>query len=259
MRSALRRSLRWGLRILVALVLLATLHISALAFPYPLFPHRTESDCCTVYSDAELVSGLDEIMRDVDRRLLAVELHDTDKNNRVFYSTDQKRFTIVARMALVNPRVQGFNLSLLGTSYVSDERIRRLGASSGGFPPYGVRTGDPAHVIAHEIVHDYTSDALGILAYSRLAWWKREGYAEYGASIAAIRADGTASLADRIDLLLDDGKWWAAPEWVRESYRGALLVEYLTDIRGYRFAEIMSDRVTLDETQTAMLRWRSDQ
>jgi hypothetical protein len=155
--------------------------------------------------------------------------------------------------------VQGFNLSVLGTSYISAERIRLLGESSHGFPPYGVRRGDPAHVIAHEIVHDYHSDAVGIRVYRRLPWWKREGYAEYGASIAAIRADGTHSLIDRIDLLTNDGLWWNSPDWVRESFRAALLVEYLADVRGYRLAEIMRDEVTLDETQAAMLRWRSEQ
>ena len=30
-----------------------------------------------------------------------------------------------------------------------------------------------AHVIAHEIVHDYHSDAVGIRVYRRLPWWKR--------------------------------------------------------------------------------------
>ena len=119
-----------------------------------------------------------------------------------------------------------------------------------------MREGDPAHVIAHEIVHDYAEDALGFLTYYRLPVWKREGYAEYGSTIAVIREDGAAGLADRIDFLLEDRNWYPG-DFAREYYRGAVLVEYLLDVEGYRFADIMDESVTLETARDAMLRWRS--
>jgi hypothetical protein len=253
--KTLRIVVRWGARVFLALVVLEVLHISALAFPYPLFSHKSRFGSCTVYSDAPLEPGFAEIMRDVNRRLEASELHGPEKRNRVFYCRKQKTYALLARLALVNPLAQGFNLSLLGNTFISEPRIDRVGASSSGFPPYGVREGNPAHVIAHEIVHDYTEDELGFWTYYRLPLWKREGYAEYGSTIAAVRADGTLSLGERIEILQDDRNWHPGVDFFREYYRGALLVEFLSEIRGYRFAEIMRHDVTLASTDAAMLRW----
>jgi hypothetical protein len=255
MRKGLRTTVRWGFGGLLALCLLELLHLSAVAFPYPFFPHKTRFGCCTVYSDEPLDPSFAAVMEDVAARLESTELHSQDKANRVFYCRKQERFDLFARLSLVNPVVQGFNLSIVGNTFVSERRIRRLAAVGYQAAPYGVREGDRAHVIAHELIHDYHEDAVGFMTYYRLPRWKKEGYAEYGATAHAIRRDGTYDLASRIEILETDGYWRTGADFARDYYRAALVVEYLFDVEGQRFVDLMREEVTEDGAYERMTAW----
>ncbi len=254
-RGRLRTVLKWLLRASLLVVLLFTLQVSILAFPQPWFEHREKSGCCTVYSDVPFDAGLRDVLRDVGERLQAVELYEPGENNRIFLCQNPKRFTMFARFAFVNPKVQGFNLSLLGNTFVSPTRIIELGESAAGDPPYGIREGSLAHVIAHEIVHQATEAALGFSAYYRLPRWKSEGYAEYGSKIHFTSQDPDATLARRIEHLENDPSWTSGPNFVRNIYRGHLMVEYLSEIRNLKFADIMKEEVTETDTYRAMIGW----
>ncbi len=255
-RGGRRRTvLKWLLRALLLVVLLFTLQVSILAFPHPWFGHREKSDCCTVYSDVPFDAGLRDVLKDVDERLQAVELYEAGENYRIFLCRNPKRFALFARLAFVSPRVQGFNLSLMGNTFVSPTRIIELGESATWDPPYGMREGSLAHVIAHEIVHQATEEALGFSAYKRLPRWKSEGYAEYGSKIHVTRQDPDATLARRIGYLENDPSWAPGPNFVRDIYRGHLMVEFLSEIRDLKFADIMKEEVTEADTYRAMIEW----
>lgn len=255
MSSRLRTAMKWATRLFVALCLILAVPISALAFPYPLFDHQGKFDRCVVYSDGELDAEFAGVMKDVNRRLESVEVLPPDKANRVFLCRSQRLYSLFARLSLVNPKVQGFNLSLFGNTFVSVRRVEATRASSGGFPRYGVKEGDIAHVIAHEVIHDLSQDVIGYLKYYRLPMWKREGYAEYGAVISAIGDDAEAGLGRRIAFFMEDRDWRQGHDFAREYYRAELMVEYLIDVEGYAFEDIMADEISFDIAYTRMMAW----
>jgi hypothetical protein len=255
MNRRLRSVLKWSGRALTALILILAIPISALAFPYPFFDHSDQFGHCVVYSDEEFAAGFDEVMKDVNGRLEAVEILPGGGGNRVFLCRSQKLYSVFARLSRVNPNVQGFNLSFFGNTFVSIPRIDYTRATYGPYPPYGMREGSVAHVIAHEVTHDLSQNEVGFIKYLRLPMWKREGYAEYGAVAGKIREDEGPGLRERIPVLLDDYYWGSGRDPARVYYESELLVEYLIDIEGRTFEQIMSDEITHGAVYKGMMNW----
>lgn len=248
--------LKWALRITAAIAILFALQLTVLAFPQPFFSHSQEIGYCRIYSDDEITPQMVAIINDVNNRLDAVEIHIKSKTNRVFICHGRGLYGFFARLSMVTSMAQGYNLSIFGNSFVSMTRINQLRRASGGFPPYAICEGNPAHTIVHEIMHQYMVDTLGFLTNYRLPPMKREGYAEYGSSIKNIREDVVYTLPRRIDILLNDDYWFRGYDRVREHYRAGLIIEYLSEIRDYDFGEIMDDSLSLDSAYDEMIEWR---
>jgi hypothetical protein len=255
MNTRLRSALKWSGRALIALVPILAIPISAVAFPYPFFEHSKEYGHCVVYSDGEFDAGFAEVMDDVNRRLECVEILPEGSANRVFLCRSQKLYSMFARISRVHPNMQGFNLSIFGNTFVSLPRVDYVRRMLHGGAPYGMREGNLAHVIAHEVVHDLSQNEIGFNEYRRLPLWKREGYAEYGAIAGAVRREGGPDLRGRIGVLLDDSYWGGGRDPARVYYEAELLVEYLIEVEGRTFAQVMSEDVTFDETYGDMMDW----
>ena len=255
MNTRLRSVLKWSGRALIALVLILAIPISAVAFPYPFFEHSENFGHCVVYSDAEFDAGFDEVMADVNRRLECVEVLPEGSSNRVFLCRSQKLYSMFARISRVHPNMQGFNLSILGNTFVSVPRVDYVRGAFHRGAPYNMREGDLAHVIAHEVAHDLSQNEIGFFKYLKLPLWKREGYAEYGAVTGAIREEGGPGLRERIGVLLDDSYWGGRKDPARVYYEGELLVEYLIEVEGRTFSQVMSRDVTFDTTYGDMMDW----
>jgi hypothetical protein len=255
MRRLPRTAARWFAGAVAALLLVLCIPITAVALPYPFFGHRTLQGSVALYSDGELGEGLAVVLADVNRRLECAEVLPAGKVNRVFLCQSRSLYEMFARLSLVNPNVQGFNLSVFGNTFVSLPQVERARAANCGVPRYSPREGSLAHVIAHEIAHDLTQNAVGFLRYRRLPVWKREGYAEYGAIIAAVREDPGAGLKDRVSILLDDGSWPQGHGGARMYYRAELMVEYLVEVEGYGFEDIMHEGVTFEGAYSGLMGW----
>ncbi len=101
-------------------------------------------------------------------------------------------------------------------------------------------------------------ESLGLDAGRSLPAWKSEGWADYEASLAGIRRDPDYDLARRVDLL-DDTSYWRNPRLrARRCYRWQLLVEYLVEVRSYRFEDLSRPSVTESETWAQMVAWRRE-
>lgn len=255
MPKILNRFIKWSLRIIVVVLIVLALQISVLAFPQPFFSHKMETDYGTVYSDREFSRELSAAVNEVSDRLKVIELYDDEKDDCVFICHSQKLYNFFARLSMVTTMAQGYNLSIFHNSFISLPRVNQLRSSSGGFPPYAITEGTPAHTIAHELMHQYMADETGYFGYRKINPMKLEGLAEYGASIAAIRQDTVNTLPRRIGFLLDDNNWYPGYDRVREHYRAALTVEYLVEIEGRCFAAVLSDPMNLKEAYEEMLEW----
>jgi len=247
----LRKTLKWILWIVIFFLFLVVLQVSVLAFPSPWFDQPVRKGNLTVYGKGIPAADMESIAGGVRRRIEAVEIYDRDVDVRVFICPDRRLYNVFARLSLVPTHVPGFNLSLFNNSFVSVPIIRARHAGTYGHLEHSALAGDVEQCIAHELVHEYTQEKIGILSYRRLPGWKTEGYAEFAASKAFLDEAGATSLRDRIRLL--DTEFSGAR--AREYYRWGLIVEFLSTVRGYTFDDIMGEGLTLAGADDDMMSW----
>ncbi len=257
-RRGFVRILLW-IGMVAVLVLIAW--IGLLAFPQVLCTQHVQARSLTLYYDDMLRPEAEELARAVAHRLERSGYYDSNWTARAFVFHNPSTYALITRLAAVPGEAQGFNLSAVGNSFISAPRVAALGERSGGGPRYSIWEGDLSHTIAHEIAHQYLGNRLG---RRELPQWKREGFAEYVANIGLIRADGTANLRSRLDVLRDDRAWSATlgrerRGWARIHYEAGLLVEFLFDVKGYSLEDIVSGSVMLEETRSALRAWADAQ
>ena len=252
------RGRRWWL-VWIGTVVMAALvgWIGILAFPQVLCRQQVRSGSIRLYYDDLPEATAGELARSVDHRLQTSGFADSAATFRVFLFQRRAAYSWIARSAAVPRQAQGFNLSLLGNTFVSGPRVTELGELSGRGPRYSVWEGDPAHTIAHEVGHQIVVDSIGRRA---LPQWKREGLAEFIANIGLIREDSTADLVSRLATFDDDRTWIstrgsARKGWDRIHYEAGLLVEFLIEVRGHTLADVAADSVTKESTRTALRSW----
>jgi hypothetical protein len=155
----------------------------------------------------------------------------------------------------MNAESLAISLSMPNSMFVSMSRVERFRANNAGALRHSRFEGNLAEVVAHETAHFHSVAALGYRAHLAQPVWKSEGWAEYQANLAAIRADPTYDLAKRIDQLLDDRYWTAAPGPARAQWEWQLLVEYLGGVEDYGLSDLVRDEVTLDSARARMMSW----
>ena len=244
---------------MLALLALFGFQVAVLAFPQVLFSNRLQSSSVVVYFDDQAGDEVARMAESVETRLRGSGYYDPSVSHRVFLFGNQPKYAVFARLALVTPRAQGFALSAFGNTYVSGPNVAANAQMTGGRPRYGIREGDPAHIIAHEIGHLYMTHRIGRDVWAELPRWKQEGFPEYVANIALVRSDRAATLPRRIDILNDGRSWNAQQQWDRIHYEAELLVEFLFDVQSATLEDIVADSVTRDGTLAAMLAWREKQ
>lgn len=226
-------------------------------FPRVLCRHQVQTGSIRLYYDDMPMVAARELVQAVDHRLRSSGFADSTGTARVFVFQRSSAYAWIARLAGVPRQAQGFNLSLLGNTFVNAPRVAALGELSGRGPRYSVWEGDLAHTIAHEVGHQVVVDSIGRRA---LPQWKREGLAEYIANIGLIREDSAGDLVSRLGIFDDDQAWIstrgsARRGWDRVHYEAGLLVEFLIEVRGYTLAEVAADSVTKERTRVTLRSW----
>lgn len=254
MHRRLRKTFKWSLIAFAVLVVLFLLELTALAFPQPLFNHHVRYGNVEFYCDLPIDLALDSMLRGVPYRLAASELYTPEIVQHVFICKNPSTYNVIRRLALVPEHVPGFNLSILNNSFISVPMLDRRRETNRAGVVYSTLSGDIGHSIAHEVMHDYMAAHTGFFATRGLPRWKTEGYAEYAASIVLSRADSSATLPRRIEIL-QTGVFEAR---AHDYYQWGLVVEYLAEIEGLTYDAIMGDSVTLEQAKRRMLNWQRD-
>jgi hypothetical protein len=245
---------KWTLRLLLVLLAVAGLYIAILAVPSPLFAHHETFGSYRVYSDEPIPADFGRVIEDLDRRIQAMEHAPPDASQRV-YLCGSKKYGFFAFLLRKSPESLAIGLSVANETFVSVDRVRLFAERNRGVFRHTRFEGNLAEVVAHEVAHFNSVHALGFRAHLRQPLWKSEGWAEYQANLAAIRADPDYDLARRIELLLDDSHWGGRYGIARQLWESQLLVEFLGEIEGYRLAEIVSAEVTQSSTREQMMAW----
>jgi len=257
MKSRIIRKVFKILALLISIVVLGLLVcMSILAFPGLFFDHQKQYGSISVHTETPVDTEIDSIMAEVMLRLEAVPIYDPAREMDLCLCSTQDQFSFFARFTLRNKRVMGFNLPEVASSYVNEDFIRELRERTGGRPKYHTREGSIVHVATHELMHQILADTLGSFGSRSIPVWKSEGYCEYGVNQFVAPRDSGYSIAERIDIYLDDLQWNAAAQTHRGHYLFGLLMEYLLNVKGLSFEQVMSDEVTRDQAYPEMMAWR---
>lgn len=250
-----RTMLRWSLRLLAGLLLAITVYLGALFYPSPLFAYSARFDGYTVYSDAPLEADLGPAIGDLSRRVAAMDAGPAGGTHRIFLCHSRRRYAFYAFLARLGPESLAIGLSVPNETFVNMPRVARFAALNGGRLRHTRFEGNLAEVVAHEIAHFRARRGPAPLVHRRQPLWKTEGWAEYQANLAAIRADPGYDLRARIDVLLDDGYWRRWHRGARNMWEAQLLVEYLAGVKGYGRAALAHDDLTQDDALADMMGW----
>lgn len=163
--------------------------VTALYVPAALaFPYRAQFGTTTVYSDEPIPAVMADRIARADRLVATSPLHRPGLERALVLTEGGWRWKVLAAgywnaVALRRPFASTL---LFNRSDVPTDRIASVG---------GVRT--LSGTIAHETVHVLTARALGEWRYARLPVWKREGYADYVAGEASLKAEDEARIRAR--------------------------------------------------------------
>jgi len=248
--------------VVLALVALFGFQVTLLAFPQILLSDSARIGTVEVYHDGLADVQARRLAAEIDRRLQGSRFHDSTRTDRVFVFSNRNSYEFYLKLLFMRVVPQGFNLPVFGNSYVCEPIVSEFGNATGRQPRFSIWDGEVAHIASHEIGHQYIADRIGRARWRDLPHWKQEGLPEYIANIGDIRADPSAGLVRRIEILLDDTRWTAVPAgrrpgWDRLHYEAGLLVEFLFEVRDLSLEQIVLDRVTKESTYSAMISWAS--
>jgi hypothetical protein len=251
----MRKIAKWAMKLFLAFFAVGVLYLGILFYPSPLFAHTESYGTYRVYSDEPISADFGSVIEDLDRRIQAMEHEPPDASQRI-YLCGPKKFGLFAFLLRKDSRTLAIGLSVANETFVSTNRVRLFAAKNQGVFRHTRFEGNLAEIVAHEVAHFNSVHALGFRAHLRQPLWKSEGWAEYQANLAAIRADPDYDLGHRIGLLLDD-RYWGGQSYglARRLWESQLLVEFLGEVEGYRLTDIVSDEVTEATTRERMMTW----
>lgn len=254
MSKILRKTIKWSGIAVGLLAVIILLAIGVLTTPGPFFPEEKQYGAITVHSEIPIGRETDSIMAEVFTRLEAVPIYDPEKRFNLCLCYAQDKFTFFARLTRRANRIMGFNL--WGNVYINGDFLKELAISTGGKPKYMAREGSMVHVITHELMHGYL-DARRGFSFKSLPEWKVEGYCEYGVNQYIAPRDSGYSISERIDIYLDDSLWNRVASTHRPHYKWGLMMEYLINVKGMGFDQVMANGVTQDIVYREMMSWRN--
>jgi len=250
----MRKIVRWALRFSLVLLVFVALYVVMLMFPTPLFAHARTFNGYRVYSNEPIPDDFESVIEELDRRLQAME-HDPPEASQRIYLCGAKTYAFFMFLLRKNPEALAAGLTVANESFVSVDRVRLFAEQNRGLLRHTRFEGNLAEVVAHEIAHFNSVHALGYRPHLRQPLWKSEGWAEYQANLAAIRADPGYDLRGRIDVLQDGSYWGRRHGAARYLWESQLLVEFLGEVEGYRLADLVREDVTEESTRKRMMEW----
>jgi hypothetical protein len=122
--------------------------------------------------------------------------------------------------------------------------------------------------IAHEAIHFYQMNKYGMTRFSPITHpptWKGEGYPEYVAYQKDLKSDDY-DLIDSITKIKEfekTGEYWFETEPGQLDpfvyYKGRVMIEYLIDIKGLTYTEILDENLTEENVIAEMTLWYEGQ
>ncbi len=282
----MRRALRLFGLALGGLLLLVIAYLTLLFFPGVLFAKQLQHGNFTVHSQSELHEGLTTVLQEVEAALATSAINDPTLRHDIFFGHDNNAFRHVQGVrAWLVQRTIGLGSSLTFNasappwiSHIVTFRVPDVPNNALRHPQTGMAV-NLTQILTHEVVHTLLMARFGVREIARMPMWKQEGYADYVAASAGtiaapdydIRNSVERFLANDISWLMDGGGGFMPMNYgciarstiITEEgflhpacyYIARVLIEYLFDVKGLGFDEVMQSDITdfdtLDELLTA--------
>ncbi|NNF35359.1 MAG: hypothetical protein HKN68_14710 [Saprospiraceae bacterium] len=254
MTKIIKKTLKWLVAMFGVIIVLLLLIIGVLSNPGLFFPEEKQYESIMVYSEKPIGQETDSIMSEVLLRLDKIPIYNRDKNYNLSLCSTQKKFTFFSRLTVRANRIMGF--CILGSAFVNEDFINELGMKTQGKPKYLTREGSVVHVATHELMHAYINNAYGSFRARTLPNWKIEGYCEYGVNQFVAPSDSGYTIHERIDIYLDDSMWNPTAKVHRPHYIWGLMMEYLINVKGLSFEQVMDNSILKENVYQEMMNWR---
>jgi hypothetical protein len=244
-----------------AVVACCVLFIAFVVFPVPMFPHHSDFNGLSVYSDRAFTSDLNGVLEKTARHLEENQLLTGGVPSRVFLAHSQERYAFLCSVARRRPDTQGLVFTWVGSIIISIPGVEAVRQRTGGLPRNSRLEGNLVEGISHEMAHLQAAAVLDGLGAQHLPRWKSEGWADFAAHRTAELVDlyePDKGLAARVRLLLDPAAWKPPrTTFDRLHFRWQLMVAYLASVRGLSLEEIADPEVSEDQTWRDLVAWAS--
>ena len=224
--STIRKISKIILRIIVLFLILIVIYILVPAYPHLIFKHKIEYGNFSVYSDTKLPDNFIDVLKETELRIRKVEVYDSTFRPDIFICDSEDLYKFFAFWIRMNPNSQGFNLSFFNNTFLNVSRINSLKYYHDQRLKYTHLNGNISQVLAHELIHNLDSRYSGFWNYIDKPVWKKEGYCEFGSTIAFIEKDYKYDLFKRSSYYFEDDLF-NAPNHSKNYYKSQLMVEYL--------------------------------
>lgn len=253
MKTILKRILVGAaLTSVISLVVVAVLILN----PQILFAVDKTHEDFTIYSNNEIPDSFETT---IDEALVLIKASE-------IYEPNQRLYIFISHGSIFNEletKILGYavarctyNNIILKADVDFDQNILKIGQNSHR---------NLIKTIAHEAIHFYQMKKFGILNFNPInhpPQWKMEGYPEYISYLKDIRSEDY-DLRDSIDKLIEfekTGEYWfeTSPGQIEPFvyYKGRIMIEYLIDIKGLTYNEILSESIEAEKVIEEMTLWK---
>ncbi len=216
-------------------------------FPQPLFAHKMEYKKFRIYSDNIPDKNIQVVLNNAYNLIEQSEWHDVNYQYDVFFSHDN-----------VYNRIEDLQGKGPAARATAGKIVFKVRVDMVNNRAYGtISTMNLTEMLVHEMVHCLQANNLGLWnmnQFNHPPYWKLEGYPEYISRQAKLKAEDY-SLTNEIKRFVElESKSKDGIVEVSEAhfvpaiyYKGRLMIEYLLDIKGMTYAEILEDSRTEDQ------------
>jgi len=227
-------------------------------YPGYYFEHNTGFNQFSVYSDSTLQRNVIPDLNAAVQRIQGNDLYrmHAPSEINIYICYDPALYGYFARLIDQNQSSQAFTLEPFGHIFVNPyglKTVRRL-YGNGELYEHSLLSGEPAHIYAHELMHVLITNRLGMLDSKDLPTWKREGYAEYAASIKQKREDASYTLRKRAGDYFS-GAYDHVVAGRRYYIRNEMIVEYLSEVKKIGFDSLMTRDINPSGIETEIKKW----
>lgn len=243
-------------RLAILMILGLTALIVLILQPQLMFGKQMDYRTVSIYANEDITAEIEPILDSAISLIAQSELYDPDYHFDVFLAHNTTYNVLDSRLMGSWAAARAIDNNI--TIKVKTDVRKRLAILEGNQL-------ELTYVIAHEMIHCLQNHVFGKWAFNPLnhpPMWKMEGYPEYigrarfaSMDSSELREEVAFYLQHRpsheLDLLRLDDEHLTPNIY----FKGKLMVEFLIEIKGLTYAEILDDERTEQEVWKDMMNW----